>query len=228
MILSGCSERLRNAPVYFELSRAEGDLSRVDLALEQTVHAFVGPVGKPRPDGNPLVGEIPADLITNRSSGTTLEIGARQTNALTLGYVVPIRRGVDATFRLSLAHGDSDYALPDGAGILTDPIAVAFTSDAASVETRIGWQVLAGRRYSPRLIAGGGAVVHRTTTRINSALLAVRHKSTHSDGFVTLGLEQPLYVPRKRGALPQVVLDGQARIYTADRFAWVVGVQLRY
>jgi len=226
--LTACSSAPLPPRNFVQISLAQGDLSRVDLALEQTVTALVGPTNPDDGGDGGLISQIPSDVLTRkRSSRTPLHRNRVRSIGIAVGQAVPLSHRWEITNSLSLSHAQSTYSLPHGAGILTDPITLAFATTALSAETEAGWAVLPNRRYSPRLTVGGGAVVMFTKTRINSALLAVQHNSRHTDWFATLGIQQPLYVP-PQGQGPRLVLDATARVYEQDRASYHIATRLRF
>ena len=225
--LAACTPPSTAPRSFVQVSLAHGDLSRVDLALEQTVTALTGPAEPGGNDGG-VISEIPSDVLTRkRSSDTPLHQDWVRSVGISLGQNIPLSRRWDLTNSLSLSHARSTYALPQGAGILTDPITLEFATTAVTAETEAAWSVLPGRDYSPRLTAGVGTTMMFSTTQINSALLEVKRHSRQTDWFATFGAEQPLYVPRQ-GKGPTVLLDATARVYERDRASYHIATRLQF
>jgi hypothetical protein len=207
-----------------------GDVSRVDLALEDTVQSFLGPNGQPSPGGTGfLVSQIPADVITNDESGTAINRDRTRSISAAVARTSRIGRRSTLTHSLSFTHANSRYLLPQGAGILTDPMVISFSTNAVEAESELAWSVIGARRYSPRLTVGAGAVLMQSLTRIDSALLAVPHRRLHHDFYGTLGIQQPLWSPKARPpGTGTVSLHAKARIYSHDRAAYIVGTSIGF
>jgi hypothetical protein len=215
----------------FALEVHRGDTSRVDLALEDAVFAFLGGqsgLGSGSGSGGSTGGGLSVDTLTNRSGSTPVDRGTSRTLAFRLGYEFWKTRHVAAELSATAGRTHSKYALPRGAGVLTDPIQVKFASNILDLETALTWNVVARWRYTPRLRIAGGVRLAHTKTQLNSALLRVRNSSTHRDPYLSLGLQQPLplpYADQHRGTL---LLDARVRGYDKDRFAYQLGLVLQF
>lgn len=218
----------------FALEVHRGDTSRVDLALEDAVFAFlggrngIGSGGGSGVNNTTSGGGISVDTLTNRSASTPIDRGTSRTLAFRLGYQFWKTRHVTAEVSATAGRTHSQYSLPRGAGILTDPIRITFASNILDLETAMTWNVIARWRYTPRLRIAGGVRLARTKTQLNSALLRVRNSSTHKDPYMSLGLQQPLPLPYADQHRGKLLLDAQVRGYDKDRFAYQLGLILRF
>ena len=110
---------------------------------------------------------------------------------------------------ISLSRGASRYFLPEGAGVLKDPITIRF--DTTGLEVDAGLAVFTGRRIESRVDFGIGGSLTGTRTRINSALLDVTNNSTYLGGFIYTGIQ--LALRPTRPDQPELQLKARIKYY---------------
>lgn len=222
LCLSGCSAvslpKASGPEIRFTLS--EGDVSRVDLALEETIDRFTGSGAS----GGGLVGEIPQDVL-DRNTGTIPFRTVSARNARLSLVWGSDHGGLTFSRILSLSRSESRYALPAGAGILTDPIRIGFDTHALDVETRASWRPWRGRAYGPALMLGAGGAIMWTTTDIKSALLDVRQETTHPEWFISAGVYQPLILLPRVSPHAQIGLMARGVVYDSETAGYTFGIQ---
>lgn len=225
-LLAGCALPERAAGIGPEVHLFAGDAARVDVALERTVTAFIGPTGGGGGGGTSgsLVSEIPPDLLTKRSTTTPWRRDAQHGVALGVVGETQLHPKWALSYGVRYAKSDSTYVLPKGAGVLTDPIRMRFETAAFEAEARLGW---APWTKGPRIEAGLGRRIERTQTRLRSALLRVDHDSTQHQDYTVIGLRQRLPLPRSAGQA-NLALGVSLRSYGQEAYVTTGGVALRF
>ncbi len=227
--VSGCTSAIQPEPAYVKVAVDQGDMSRVDLAFEETIIAFVGPHAVPGSGGTGgLVGEIPVSTFTERGTKTPVNRNTTRSVTVTIGQILPLNQHVEAGYSVSLVHAKSNYTLPKGAGVLTDPIRVDFTTNALDLEAKLSWRILAHRQHSPMLDVGVGTRLAQTKTQVNSAILDVRHHSKHTDEFLSLGVRQSIPLSFIGASAPSLGLEARARGYGRNRATYMLGAYLLF
>lgn len=218
--VAGCGPDLRG---YRAFDLAVGDTSRVDLALESAVQSFLDIPSGGRGGGTSAgsSGASSGGSIFDTGGGTRIDRGRARKTGVVLGARQPVGKRGHLSHELGLFRLSSDYGLPDGAGVLTDPILVRFDTTAVSAETRYLHPLWPGGSHVPQGIAGAGLQLAHTRVRLDSALLAVDHSSTALDPFLSLGLHVPIVGTARASIGIQVV----GRIYGPERAAYVWGLR---
>lgn len=174
--------------------------------------------------GGALVGEIPQDVL-DRNTGTIPVRTVSVRNARLSLVWGSDHGGLTFSRILSLSRSESRYALPAGAGILTDPIRIGFDTHALDVETRASWRPWRGRAYGPALMLGAGGAIMWTTTDIKSALLDVRQETTHPEWFISAGVYQPLILLPRVSPHAQIGLMARGVVYDSETTGYSFGIQ---
>lgn len=198
----------------FSIGYGQDDLFFIPDALQTTADAFFTPAPSRIPAGPPAAGGLAVDIdkdTLSPNSGTPyqteqsrqLRVGARLEQPLGGNFAL----GVGA----ALTYGKSRYLLPEGAGILTDPITIRFASQGIELDTGLIWRKQHSRRVSSRYEMGVGGSLTRTRTQIESALLDVDSTATQSAGFLYTDVGLGLHP--KSDSLPSVQLRTRLKAY---------------
>jgi hypothetical protein len=193
LLLAGCNG-LSQDPLTYSLTVADDESVFVAPALDATVRHFIGPQPeRPGPAESTQLGNISRDSLSPQSD-TPFYRQPSQRYLMTLQYQTPISKTVSSQTRLSIGQGSSRYVLPQGSGILGDPITIVFNTQFATIETGLAWHAKLARNRSVDVSAGTGLHLVTADTRITSALLDVAHTSTSRHGFyaVRAGLSGPV------------------------------------
>lgn len=200
-------------PSFF-IGYGQDDLFFIPDALQTTADAFFTPAPVKSRAAPPAAGGLAVDIdkdTLSPNSGTPyqteqsrqLRVGARLEQPLGGNFAL----GVGA----ALTYGKSRYLLPEGAGILADPITIRFASQGIELDTGLIWHKQHSRRVSSRYEMGVGGSITRTRTRIESALLDVEATSTQSAGFIYTDIGLGLHP--KSDSPPSVQLRTRLKAY---------------
>jgi hypothetical protein len=202
-------------------------------ALDATVQQFVGPKAATSTSSS-----IPAQktntFAVSGISGASLSPDSstsykRHKNGRVFaeaGLRYPLGAGFQLAGRMTAGQGYSRYELPDGAGILKDPIDITFKTRFATAETGLVWEHALLDQTKIVLGAGAGLRLTRTKTAITSPLLRVYNTSYQNDPYVALRagvLMQP-----NPASKTQVQLDLEALAYPGKTVTLGGVLGLRY
>ncbi len=191
----------------------------VEPALHATAAAFAAgaaPDGRAPPAALRL--EIDPDAL-GPDSDTPHRLVRDRMAGLRLARPVPLAGGWDLEPSALLAVGESRYRLPQGMGILTDPVEIGFRTVSATPELALGRGMRVGD-WDGRLSLGLGAQLARSRVTVRSDLLDVTHYATTRRGFLRLGTV--LEAPGSR-----LGLAGEARIYEGRAAELAAEMRLR-
>ena len=225
LFASACSAPVPN--IDYVVSVEQDGRHFIPPALTATARAFVGgaatpPAGPAAPPAAGLPFEIGADTLSPDSGTPYRRTASRR---IGVGVVVDGRLtgplGWEGAVRLS--RGQSRYVLPQGLGVLVDPITIAFDTDQLDAEAGLTLHGQQWHRVQPIFGVGGGVSLTRTKTRINSALLNVSNRSTHQQEFVyvSVGLEHPV-------GRAKVALKSRAYFHRDAGLSFQSGLAVRY
>ena len=211
----------QSAPrLKFSVELASDDGFYQAPALNVTAARFFGPA----PD-NPLsFVDIDGDTLVPGSSTAYRRLRNEQ-SALALHLFHPLSPRLHLTGRLSLALGHSRYYLPDGAGILADPITISFAHSTLGAEIGLAYDLIPKTRRT-RIGAGFGGQYAYIHTAITSALLDVQNISPHQDGYVYLSADLRLTGNKKPG--PEVILKARLKYYRMSGPVLQAGISLGF
>lgn len=182
--LTACTAGKAPPQTSFSVGYGQDDMFFIPTALQATADAFFTPAASTSTAaaGGGSV-DIDKDTLSPNSNTAYQSEHSRQ---LRLG--ARLEQPLGGHFSLgagaALTYGKSRYLLPKGAGILKDPITIRFTSRGLELDTGLIWQKQHSRRVSSRYEMGIGGSVAQTRTQIDSALLDIESRSTHSAGFI--------------------------------------------
>ena len=213
-LMAACTAGTAPIGHSFSVGYGQDDLFFIPDALQTTADAFFTPAPSSTHAGPPAAGGLAVDIdkdTLSPNSGTPyqtqhsrqLRLGARLEQPLGGNFAL----GVGA----ALTYGKSRYLLPEGAGILADPITIRFASQGVELDTGLIWHKQHSRRVSSRYEMGVGGSLTRTRTRIESALLDVDSTATQSAGFIYTDVGLGLHP--KSDSLPSVQLRTRLKAY---------------
>jgi hypothetical protein len=233
-MIAGCSAP---ATQHLSVQVAADETSFVTQALDATVTQFIGPqtgsTGAGRAGGTSSVGlgGITANTLSP-GSGTAYTRSQSQRRLVALDIRQPLPGSQDKkaqwqlTGRLALGQGNSQYLLPEGAGILKDPIRIDFDTHFASAETGLAWQRPFGTQSGAELGLAVGQRLTQSHTQISSALLDVRNDSWQTGHY--LALRAGLWLQPNPASRTKVRLDLEALGYPGQGGAVGSVLQIRY
>lgn len=192
-------------------------------ALRSTARAFFQPAPGPNPNlayPNPASGQnhgamgplvnINEDTLSDDNDAAYRRVQSYQLRARQR-FSQPLGRGLALGAAVQLSQGHSRYELPQGAGVLVDPIAISFDTTALELSTGLGFEPRSRGRLGAQVELGVGGVLFHTRTRISSALLDVRHNATGRLGFGYASFGVTL-APRQ-GNAPTIALNSRVAYY---------------
>ncbi|GAA6201813.1 hypothetical protein NBRC116599_30390 [Aquicoccus sp. SU-CL01552] len=104
----------------------------------------------------------------------------------------PVSRHVSLHGRGSIFTGKSRYVLPEGVGILVDPMTISFNTTGVEVEAGVSYH--AGRKVKSVIELGGGRTFTDTRTTLKSALISLSSKSSDQSDYVYTAIQVGLAV----------------------------------
>lgn len=155
-------------------------------ALDAAGAAFVGGGaggGLPGLDGALLTGGAGTAVQTRRSRSLGLAAGLHQ----------PLGPGpgggmLGLSGRVVLGASQAGWHLPQGLGLLVDPMDIRITARTLAPELRLHWdRPLAGGAVRLGLSAGAGVLLADSRTRARSALVALDHRSRQRQPYGLAG-----------------------------------------
>lgn len=213
LFLAACGTGAQIAPVAYH---GQEDRAHGPAALEGAVLSFMGD-SYSRADIRRMLargGGGGGGVASSGGGGSSIPYRERHSRETALGLAARWPAGERAVAVRALAGGGGGrYHLPEGAGILTDPITIRartrFIEATAMVAQRFALPLpLPGAAT----LAGGVGVRHlRSRLEIRSALLDVRDTTVQSRGFVQLEARYDLVGPPGPGG--GIGLVAQGRLY---------------
>lgn len=233
-MIAGCA----GAPLkQLSVQVAADETSFVAQALDATVTQFIGPpVGGPQSGraggaGSVSLGGITADTLSP-GSGTAYTRSQSQRRLVALEMRQPLldpqgKTGHwQLTGRLALGQGNSRYLLPEGAGILKDPIRIDFATHFISAETGLAWQKPFGAQSGAELGLAVGQRYTHSQTAINSALLDVDNSSWQTGHY--LALRAGLWLQPDPASSAKIRIDLEALGYPGQVGSVGAVLQMQY
>lgn len=191
--------------------------------LEAAVTRFLGP---PRDGEDGPLGPITSDTLSPGSDTPYQRVTGVQRRAEGRARA-RLRPHLSWAGRAGLGQGRSRYHLPEGAGILTEPIDIRFDTHFAVLEAGVVWDWPLGPRAGTELGLGAGLRHTNIKTAITSPLLAVAADADSTDAFMALRgrfWARPLTQSRAR-----IEVSAEVLAYPAAHSAQVGGnLGLRY
>ena len=179
-------------------------------------------------------GPATATRTQNRRSASDFSNGTRTRIIRRYGHqtgvrahlATPLAPRLSLTRSAALSFGEAALLLPDGAGILVEPINIHFVRLMGEGQTGLRQSFSLSNRISAAVSANVGIKAAITTTQINSPILAINHDSTFIDPFVGAGVEIST-IPLNLGANTSLSVDLEVRYYrnygTAFSYGFSVG-----
>ncbi len=124
----------------------------------------------------------------------------------------------------TISRGHSRYLLPQGAGVLVDPITVRFATTGAELEAGLAWQT--GTRIRSRIEIGLGSNLTRSRTQITSAVRDVTNRSTQRTDCVYTSVR--LSLRPKQAGHPELRLESRAKYAPDAGVSIQTGLALAY
>lgn len=205
----------------FSVALTKDDTHNIPSALEATANQFFRvPALPPAPAAAARAPVLPAaagGFVVDMGSDTPHSVQSSARVRLRAGLEQPLSDHVSLVGGASVSRGQSRYLLPEGIGILVDPMTIRFVT--TGLELDAGVAVYAGNRIETRLAAGVGGTLTHTRTQITSALIDVRNASYDKAGFV--------YVSGQLGLLPANPGWPKLRLGSRARFFPGTGVSVQ-
>jgi len=234
LVLAGCAGgggQGGGLQYHMALHAAPDEAVFVGQALDSTVQAFIGP-GSAAPAAGAsgtgpgfILGGITGDTLSPDST-TPHRLDQSLRGYATAEAQFPLGHRLHATQRLALGQGHSRYALPEGSGILADPITINFATRFVAVETGVVWDAALAPHLGMELGVGVGVRMTQTTTRITSALLDVHNISHQQDAFVAL--RAGVWAQKDQQSVGRIQLDLEALAYPGKMATLGLGLSTRY
>jgi hypothetical protein len=234
-MIFGCT----GAPIkQLSVQVASDETSFLTHALDATVTQFVGPQTKGPKAGvvaggqsTVSLGGITAHTLTPKSGTAYIRNqSVRRFVALEMQQPLMDRQGKvrnwHLTGRVALGQGNSQYKLPDGIGILKDPISIDFDTHFISTEAELAWKKPLGTQAGAAL---GLALGQRTThsqTKITSALLDVHNNSWQTKAY--LALRAGLWLQPDPTSSAKIRVDLEALGYPGETGSIGAVLQMQY
>lgn len=220
--LGGCADSLGETDYQVSFLGGTDDGYYISPALAATSEQFFGAPGAPGPVG--VFVDIDGDTL---STGSTTRFEKKRTGRIGVSATLsrPISDRLHLIGGVSLTGGESQYFLPDGAGILVDPITIGFRHQTLSAELGAAFK-LAETSYGVTRISGGvGQQYSRVQTSVTSALLNVQNTSLVSDQFTFVGIESQF---RKPDMASTITLNTRLKKSTSSEYVLLSTVVFGY
>lgn len=186
-------------------------------ALAAMAEAFVRGDRRSRPAAGGGFLLIDPDVL-KPGSETPRRLVRDRSVALVHERAVPLGQDLAAYGSLTAGLGQTRHRLPEGMGVLTDPARIGLTSLTLQPEAGLQrrWQ---GPGSDLTVAAGLGIQASLTETTVSSALLDVRHRSSHVMPYAALRFEvQPRQAPLSLALEARVARDGMSQLRADLRF----------
>ena len=222
--LAACTSPIHKGEYHWSLVHQGHDFFYAEDALTKTVDAFVGPDD----DGSNPVGEIPKDILSDDStSGVPFKKSFSRLHGIKLRLQYPLTTRLSLTSGAMVGVGRAKFVLPDGAGILVEPITIRFATLSGEVQTGLLYEIPAGPRVTSRFLGAFGVRGAITRTGITSPVIAVKHTSKTATPFAALGVAVT-YRPSKHQNGSKLVLDSEVRHYQGVGLTFRSGLSLEF
>ena len=229
--VAGCSSFDDQLRPEFSVTYSNDDIYNIPSSLDATATQFFSAApsrgltraGQSASASGGFVIDIDKDTLSSGSDTVYTEQASSKLQ-LRAGLERPLGDHMALVGGVSLSRGASRYFLPDGAGVLVDPITIKF--DTTGIEVDAGLAVFTGRKVESRFDIGIGGTLTNTRTRITSALLNVTNKNTYSAGFIYTGIQLAVR-PTKPGQ-PELQLKARVKYYPDAGFSLRSGIALAF
>lgn len=184
------------------------ELAHIPPALEHAILSFVGD------GGSSVAEEIPSDFLTRprstpSSSGSSSRVAYTQSRSRRFGgrlvATTPITGTFDFVGSAMLAYGQSDFRLPNGAGVLTEGIDIRFRTISTELDAVVSYHAKMFGTVPVTVAAGGGVLHAYTRTSVDSPILLIKESNRDTIPFAALKLGMRL--PETMSADVGVVLE---------------------
>ncbi|NOX72174.1 MAG: hypothetical protein GXP03_00630 [Alphaproteobacteria bacterium] len=193
----------------------------ISSALTATSNQFFG--GAPPSTPTSFV-DIDGDTLSPTGS-TPFEAKYSHRIGVSGTVTIPLRGAIQAVGRITISSGQSRFYLPNGVGILVDPINIGFDHQSLRAELGLSFALSETRFGTTRLEGGAGGVVSRISTKVTSALLNVQNNSFSGDGYLFAGIE---FQPPANWFTSTIILKTRVRVYRASGFTIQSGIQFDF
>lgn len=221
-LLGGCVATGSNWETRTEIFVDKDDVAFVEGALSSTIDAFNGSGSGPHP-----VGEIPPDFLENDPNNRL--VYTRQRLQMLGGRVLaerPFSQRAAWVASASASLGRSDYRLPNGAGILVEPINIKFRTVGIDLAAGTRFRVIDGDKMDLDVTGTAGIFVTRTKTHIGSPVLDVTHWETQDFPYISLALRLTPDLSRKKSSpRPYVTIGARGYPGVGGRYIAEFGMQ---
>ena len=228
ILVEGCA--IYDSPVEreYSLTVTSDDQHYISSALDTAGRRFfqsparLKPVKRSQNGASPLI-DINEDTLSSAGGVEFSQTHSRKTEAA-VGLKKHLSGKWHATTRARLFAGQSSYHLPQGAGVLTDPIDISFRTRGAGVEAGLLFET--GDRVISAFEIGAGQTYTRSRTHIRSALLDVRSDTSNTSGFVYSAIQVGLRPAKTQK--PSLSLRTIAKFYPGEGGSLQTGVVLGF
>lgn len=220
--LGGCVAPGSQWETRTDLFADKDEVAYVEGALDSTIQAFSGDGGSSN-----LVTEIPSDFLEEQP-GETLAYTLPRSQMLGVRLQAERAMSDKAAWVASVGAslGRSDYRLPDGAGILVEPIDIKFRTGTVDLAAGARRRLIDGRWMDIDLTGTAGILVTRTKTHITSPVLDVEHWDTQDFPYVSVALRLTPHLSRNKNApRPYVTIGARAYPGVGGRYVAELGLQ---
>jgi len=217
VFLAGCDALSIPQDMALSLQVGQDGTQFIAPALEATAEQFFRPGGGSATPGTVLV-DIDKNTLSANSKTPYRNVRSRQI-ALAARLDHPLGKNLSFRGALALTQGNSRFVLPQGAGVLRDPITIRFSTQSVEIETGLVLTVARQAPVETQLEFGIGGKLARTRTHIGSALLNVQNISTSQTGFAFAGISLKLS--------PEAIADHPARLVSRVKISPTKAVSLQ-
>jgi len=201
-VVSGCSLQPRPVRIDYAVSALQDDMHIIPSSLDTAGSRFLSGSGGVGAATAPPGASAPTGFlnIDKDTLSSTSGVAYQQTKSTKLQAGVSLEKPVSRHFsvhgRGSVSTGKSRYFLPEGVGILVDPMTISFNTTGIEVEAGVSYH--AGRKVKSVIELGGGRTFTDTRTTLNSALISLLSKSSDQSDYVYTAIQVGLAVGRAR------------------------------
>ncbi|PHO02809.1 hypothetical protein CSC82_16740 [Rhodobacteraceae bacterium 4F10] len=183
--------------------------AHVPAALEHAINSFVG-VG-----GSSVASQIPSDFLTRSRSASSSSSGSTrvtytQSRSRRFGGRVTAAAALSGPLSFEgsglLAYGQSNYELPNGAGVHIQGIDIRFRTVSAELDAALSYQATLFGSVPLKLSAGAGVFHAHTKTSVDSPILRIRESNRDTIPFAMMrfGVRLPEHFGPDVGAVLEI------------------------
>lgn len=183
-MLAACTQFPTAENTQISLSYQTDDIAYVETVTTETIDAFVNGQG-PAP-----IQQIPPDFLSPaQGPRISYKIQKAKQVGIRIRTRQPISRKADLFGVVSLAAGESQFLLPNGAGILVQPIRLRYKHISIDANTGIRYYFWSTHKSSFSVEAAAGARLIKVDTTISSPVLFARHNSVLLSPYISTGVQ---------------------------------------